>query len=282
MQNSVGISLFVTIVMLSRCSSLVTRRMLRPATTVGSSSSSLSSTSNSGIALNARNVREKIEAKCKELGRDPSEVLLVPVSKTKPNENIMELYNDGWRHFGENYFQELLEKAEALPEDIVWHFIGHLQSGKANRLLREVTNLGVVETVDTIKLANKLNTACEAAERSEKLNIYIQVDTSGEDSKSGVSPGKGMVEMADTIKNDCKSLQITGLMTIGAPGDLTCFDKLVDCRKTLAAHWGVPTESLALSMGMSGDYLQAIERGSTSVRVGSTIFGARDYPNKAK
>ena len=90
MQNSVGISLFVTIVMLSRCSSLVTRRMLRPATTVGSSSSSLSSTSNSGIALNARDVREKIEAKCKELGRDPSEVLLVPVSKTKPNENIME------------------------------------------------------------------------------------------------------------------------------------------------------------------------------------------------
>lgn len=281
MQNRVGFGIFVMAAVLSRCSSLVTRRMWKPATALSSSSMSMSSTSISSIVLNARDVREKIEAKCKELGRDPSEVMLVPVSKTKPNENIMDLYNDGWRHFGENYFQELLEKAEALPKDIVWHFIGHLQSGKANRLLREVPNLGVVETVDTLKLANKLNAACEAAGRSETLKVYIQVDTSGEDSKSGVAPGKDLIALVDSIKAQCSSLQVAGLMTIGAPGDLACFDKLVECRKAVASQWAIPEVSLALSMGMSGDYLEAIERGSTSVRVGSTIFGARDYPSKA-
>ena len=188
----------------------------------------------------------------------------------------MDLYNDGWRHFGENYFQNCWRRPR-LPKDIVWHFIGHLQSGKANRLLREVTNLGEVETVDTMKLANKLNSACEAAQRSEKLKVYIQVDTSGEDSKSGVTPGDELLELVDSIKSKCTSLEIKGLMTIGAPGDLSCFDKLVKCREDVAAHWAIPTDSLQLSMGMSGDYLEAIERGSTSVRVGSTIFGARDY-----
>ena len=274
----VGITLFVTVMIVSRVTSLVQKRL--PWKSLGILGSSSSSTSTSGIAANARAVRMKIDDKCKGLGLDPSDVLLVPVSKTKPNENIMDLYNDGWRHFGENYFQELLEKAEALPKDIRWHFIGHLQSGKANRLIREVTNLAVVETVDSLKLAKKLNVACEAAEREDKLNIYIQVDTSGEESKSGVAPGKDFLVLVDNIKAQCPLIEITGLMTIGAPGDLSCFDKLVQCRVQLAAHWGVSPTSLALSMGMSGDYLEAIERGSTSVRVGSTIFGARDYSEK--
>lgn len=233
-----------------------------------------------GIVANANAVRSKIDARCAELGRDSKSVLLVPVSKTKPQEDIMELYNAGWRRFGENYFQEVLDKAQALPKDIQWHFIGHLQSGKANRLIRDVPNLSVIETVDTLKLASKLNSACELAERKDSLGIYLQVDTSGEDSKSGVGLGKELIALADEIKTQCPLLETRGLMTIGAPGDLTCFDKLVASRATLASHWGVAEDSLALSMGMSGDFLEAIERGSTSVRVGSTIFGARDYPNK--
>ena len=254
--------------------------MLRPPAALHAAMSSAATAS--GIVTNANDVLSKMNERCEKIGRDPTSVLLVPVSKTKPQEAIMELYDAGWRHFGENYFQEMLDKAAALPKDIRWHFIGHLQSGKANRLIRDVPNLAVIETVDTLKLATKLNGACELADRTDALSIYIQVDTSGEDSKSGVShDAAALLELADAVKDKCPRLQVTGLMTIGAPGDLTCFDKLVASRATLAAHWAVPDQSLALSMGMSGDYLDAIERGSTSVRVGSTIFGARDYANKA-
>jgi len=228
------------------------------------------------ISENALNVRQRIEEKCTSCGVAANSVQLIPVSKTKPKEAIMELYDSGFRHFGENYFQELLDKAAELPPDIQWHFIGHLQSSKSNRLIRDVPNLCVVETVDTLKLANKLHNACEVAERPS-LNIYIQVDTSGEDSKSGVSPSK-LSELVENIQSDCSRLNITGLMTIGAPGDLSCFDKLSDCRNKVADFLKVDSDSLALSMGMSGDFEDAIVRGSTSVRVGSTIFGARDYP----
>lgn len=286
MHSSVGLGLFMLVSLLPRAAkafkSAAPRGVPRGMTSsLSSSASGGAGEAASGIVANANVVRAKIDARCAELGRDPKGVLLVPVSKTKPQENIMELYDAGWRHFGENYFQEILDKAAALPKDIQWHFIGHLQSGKANRLVRDVPNLSVIETVDTMKLASKLNNACELAERKEGLGIYLQVDTSGEDSKSGIGLGKELLDLADEIKTKCPLLRTAGLMTIGAPGDLTCFDKLVASRAALASHWGVPEESLALSMGMSGDFIEAVERGSTSVRVGSTIFGARDYPNKA-
>jgi PLP dependent protein len=224
---------------------------------------------------NARYVTKKKNDAAKKNGRDVNAVQLVCVSKTKPAENIQTLYDAGFRVFGENYFQELLEKAATLPQDIKWHFIGNLQSAKASKLVRAVPNLSVVETVDTIKLAKKLNTACEAAGRS-LLSIYIQVDTSGEETKSGVDPAD-VISFVQSIKAECPLLEVAGLMTIGAPDDYTCFDKLVKSRADLAATLGVDPLSLALSMGMSGDYEEAILRGATNVRVGSTIFGARDY-----
>ena len=135
------------------------------------------------IVSNARQVRRLIDEHCESIGREPSSVSLIPVSKTKPVEDIQALYDEGFRHFGENYFQELLEKAANLPDDIQWHFIGHLQSSKSARLVREVPNLSVVETVDSEKLATKLNNGCVLVDR-ENLDIFIQVDTSGEDSKS--------------------------------------------------------------------------------------------------
>jgi PLP dependent protein len=231
------------------------------------------------IVNNAQEVRRLIDEHCGSIGRDAGSVNLIPVSKTKPVEDIQALYNIGYRHFGENYFQELLEKASLLPNDIKWHFIGHLQSSKSARLIREVSNLHVIETVDSMKLAMKLNNGCILANR-DTLDIYIQIDTSGEDTKSGIQPSE-LSAFIEEIQEKCDKLNITGLMTIGAPGDLICFDRLVECAhnsQNLINNKDIPLE---LSMGMSGDYTEAISRGSTAVRVGSTIFGARSYPSTA-
>merc|ERR1719223_661596 len=114
----------------------------------------------------------------------------------------------------------------------------------------------------------------------QTLMIYLQVNTSGEASKSGLIPGDNILEVARSIREECDHLKIGGLMTIGAPGDFSCFDTLVDCRVSLAGDMGMDEHDLDLSMGMSGDFEEAIQRGATNVRVGSTIFGARDYSNK--
>ena len=227
------------------------------------------------LVNNAEYVTKRMDEATISSGRDVSDVRLVCVSKTKPAENIQTLYNAGFRVFGENYFQELLLKVEVLPKDIEWHFIGHLQSAKAMKLVKSVPNLSVVETVDNLKLAQKLDSACKAIERGP-LSIYIQVDTSGEDTKSGVDP-VDLVALVKVIRDECPLLVIAGLMTIGAPEDFTCFDRLAASRVEVAAALGVDPSSLALSMGMSGDYEAAIERGATNIRVGSTIFGARLY-----
>jgi pyridoxal phosphate enzyme (YggS family) len=233
---------------------------------------------NNIIVGNANEVKRRIGQAALNSGKDISLIKLVAVSKTKPISDIMTLYKAGYRSFGENYFQELLDKVPLLPNDIEWHFIGHLQSGKANKLIREVKNLHVVETVDTIKLAKKLDSACETVNR-ESLDIYIQVDTSGEDTKSGI-PIPEVIPLVIEIIESCKRLKVKGLMTIGAPGDLTCFDRLVECRQDVAAAMHLPPENLILSMGMSSDYSDAIERGAGSVRVGSSIFGPRIYEEK--
>jgi pyridoxal phosphate enzyme (YggS family) len=237
------------------------------------------SSSNNNVASNLNVIREKIRVACRENDRPESSVRLVAVSKTKPNELIMEAYQNGHYHFGENYVQELVRKAAELPQDIHWHFIGPLQSNKANLLVRSVVPVSAsltVETVSTLKLANKLDKAMESLEYSHdnKLDIFIQVNTSGEDTKSGVEPEK-VVTLCQDIAKSCPHLRIKGLMTIGAPGDLGCFDTLASCRQQVMDALELST--LELSMGMSDDYEQAIARGATNVRVGSSIFGARDY-----
>lgn len=243
-------------------------------------SSSLESPQLPVVVHNARMVEERVQAAFDRSGRaSSSSVRLVAVSKTKPQQDILALYDAGFRHFGENYFQELVEKAEALPKDIHWHFIGHLQSQKASKLIRDVPSLFMLESIDSEKLASKLNNACENAEREQLLNVLIQVDTSGEDTKSGVGPEE-LLPLVDFIQQQCPKLRLRGLMTIGAPNDMSCFEKLVDHRLQVAQHLGVEAESLELSMGMSGDFEEAIARGSTNVRVGSTIFGERIYNQK--
>lgn len=232
------------------------------------------------IINNAKYVKDKIYETSILCDKDPTTIDLIAVSKTKPASDILTLYNTGHKKFGENYFQELLDKAASLPIDIEWHFIGHLQSQKASKLIREVSNLKCIETIDSVKLALKLNAACEVIDRNV-LDIYIQVDTSGEDTKSGIIPDK-LVDIVQEICEKCPRLRVKGLMTIGAPGDMTCFDRLnasrthlIQSMNNIEKTYDFPTDinDIILSMGMSGDFEEAIKRGSTSVRVGSIIFG---------
>lgn len=244
------------------------------------------------VAFNLQEVQEAIRCVCQDVGRSPEQVRLVAVSKTKPLELLQQAYHCGQRVFGENYAQELVDKAEQMGhdhDDIVWHFIGGLQSNKANMLVKGVVPHGnlVVETVGSIKVATKLNNAMANLDdelpdekKGTTLSVFVQINTSGEDAKSGVSPGDEAIELCQHIIKSCDRLHLMGLMTIGAIGDISNFETLVACRDTVANALSVDPSTLELSMGMSGDYKEAIRYGATNVRVGSTLFGARDYSNK--
>ncbi|PAA89065.1 hypothetical protein BOX15_Mlig025098g1, partial [Macrostomum lignano] len=216
---------------------------------------------------------------------------LVAVSKTKPISDIVAAYSAGQRHFGENYVQELYEKSHS-PEiqsqcpDIRWHFIGHCQSKNVKRL-SQVNNLDTMETVDSEKLANLLHkewTKTSAYESGSKLRVFIQVNTSNEEQKYGCKPNQ-VVGLAGHLLENCPAISLAGLMTIGsleashqAEDGNADFERLVLCRRELTATLKLGGEEhLELSMGMSSDFELAIKMGSTNVRVGSTIFGERNY-----
>ncbi|XP_072378963.1 pyridoxal phosphate homeostasis protein isoform X2 [Diabrotica undecimpunctata] len=210
---------------------------------------------------------------------------LVAVSKTKPANLIVAAYEEGQRHFGENYVQELEEKANnplilEKCKEIKWHLIGHLQSNKVNKVLC-LPNLHLIETVDSQKLASTLNKSWPKFGPPEsKLNIMIQVNTSGEDEKSGILPTQ-VSDVAQFVLKECSNLELKGLMTIGkigydpADGPNPDFLRLKQCRDDLCQSLGLDWKNIELSMGMSTDYEQAVEIGSTNVRVGSSIFGYR-------
>ncbi|OWZ35531.1 YggS family pyridoxal phosphate enzyme [Cryptococcus neoformans] len=216
---------------------------------------------------------------------------LVAVSKLKPASDIKALYDAGYRHFGENYIQEMVDKAAVLPEDIKWHFIGSLQSNKS-KLAASVPNLFILETLSSTKVADLLQKSLPPSRQSE-LNVYLQVNTSGEDSKSGLSPlpsnSAELVDLAVHVIEKCPGLKLLGIMTIGswdASHDPTKPNPDFECLKRTRAELakalaekgvqGAPKEDeLELSMGMSADFVQAIKEGSSSVRVGTRIFGER-------
>ncbi|KAG8053945.1 hypothetical protein GUJ93_ZPchr0001g31395 [Zizania palustris] len=201
-------------------------------------------------------------------GRAAEAVRVVAVGKTKPVSMLRQLYDAGHRCFGENYVQEIVTKAPQLPEDIRWHFIGHLQSNKVKPLLAAIPNLHMVEGVDNEKIANHLDRAVSSLGR-DPLKVLVQVNTSGEESKSGIDPSR-CVELAKHVKLACPHLIFSGLMTIGMK-DYTStpenFKALMNCKLEVCKAIGMPTEHFDLSMGMSGDFEQAIEMGSTSGRV---------------
>eukprot|EP00656_Telonema_subtile_P034203 TRINITY_DN38325_c0_g1_i1.p1 TRINITY_DN38325_c0_g1~~TRINITY_DN38325_c0_g1_i1.p1 ORF type:complete len:167 (-),score=60.63 TRINITY_DN38325_c0_g1_i1:3-503(-) len=150
------------------------------------------------------------------------------------------------------------------------------RSNKAG-LVAGIANCVAVETVDTAKLATKLNQGCEKAGREDLLKVYIQVNTSGEESKGGVPDKAAAAELAAFVRAECPKLNFTGLMTIGKPGEVGDFEVLQECRAYVCEQLELELAACELSMGMSGDYETAVQYGSTNIRVGSSIFGARDY-----
>jgi len=264
----------------------VSRRVFNSSSTSNSSNgvkskmAAFEPSTNTHIVDNLKLVQSKVEQAGVAAERDPSKLKLCAVGKTKPAGDIQLLYDVGHRLFGENYAQELIEKSAILPPDIQWHFIGSLQSNKVKPLLRDVPNLECIQTVSSEKLATKLSNAVSELNRA-CLDVYVQIDTSGEDTKSGILPEEATGLVTHIVAN-CPNISIRGLMTIGAPGDLSCFDKLVEVREEVARFLRVDSASLELSMGMSGDFEEAIAKGATVIRCGSNIFGVRDYSNKSK
>ena len=161
--------------------------------------------STSTVAQNIDAIKEKIQNALKDSDKT-SYTNLVAVTKRIKKDLIRQAYDHGERHFGENYFQSLKRRSVSLPSDIKWHFIGHLQSNKAKGLA-EIENLHVVETVDSLKLAQKLDNAC--ASLNKTLNIFLQINSSGEDTKSGLPPTEVM-DIVDKIMNEHKNLNLTG------------------------------------------------------------------------
>lgn len=226
---------------------------------------------------------------------------LIAVSKLKPAADILALHNPpaSHLHFGENYLQELLEKSRLLPPSIRWHFIGGLQSNKCVMLARDVRGLWAVESVDSEKKASLLDKGW--GERSpqvqqeqeegqgQKLRVFVQVNTSGEENKSGIDPGAAATTLCRFIQDKCPRLQLQGVMTIGAIArskettpeneneDFLC---LRDTRDRIVKELGL--DALELSMGMSEDFEGAIALGSNEVRVGTTIFGDRPLKSEAR
>ncbi|KAG4956278.1 hypothetical protein AAZX31_15G105700 [Glycine max] len=225
-------------------------------------------------------VQDRVQAAAERSGRNVQEIRVVAASKTKPVSALREVYDAGLRCFGENYVQELLQKAPQLPDDIQWHLIGNLQSNKVKPLIAAVPNLACVETVDDKKIANFLDRAVANVGR-KPLKVFVQVNTSGETSKFGVEPAL-CVDLVKHITN-CPNLEFSGLMTIGMLDYSSTpenFETLSNCRSEVCKALGISETQCELSMGMTGDFEQAIEMGSTNVRIGTAIFGAREYPPK--
>ncbi|KAK1125628.1 hypothetical protein K0M31_005189 [Melipona bicolor] len=240
------------------------------------------------LIANLKVVRDKINVASarRPLEYKYFEPRLVAVSKFKPVELIVDAYKAGQRHFGENYVNELVEKGNhpSILEtctDICWHFIGHLQRNKINKLLT-TPNLYIIETVDTEKIASALNAAWSKYRTHEnlKLKIMVQVNTSNEQEKSGCESTQ-VCSLVQHIIDNCISLEFVGLMTIGMFGydvtkgpnpDFLC---LKECREKVSKELGIDSKKIELSMGMSNDYEHAVELGSTNVRVGTAIFGER-------
>lgn len=206
----------------------------------------------------------------------PANVKLVAVSKTHPAEAIQEVYNLGQRVFGENKVQEMVAKQPVLPNDIQWHLIGHLQSNKVKYVAEFVDT---IESVDSEKLLEEINK--QAAKHNRKIKVLLQVKIAEEDSKTGMEVSETKELFLKYIQGYFENVEITGLMGIGTFTDDTEQTKREFLfLKRLFDQLSIQKKLETLSMGMSGDYQLAIECGSTSVRIGSSIFGARDYNNK--
>ncbi|MGN0382647.1 MAG: YggS family pyridoxal phosphate-dependent enzyme [Eubacterium sp.] len=227
------------------------------------------------IKDNLEDVEKNIVAACKKSGRNRNEVTLIAVSKTKPVEAIQEVLAENIYEFGENKVQELCDKYESLPNNIHWHLIGHLQRNKVKYLVGKVH---LIHSVDSLRLAEQIEH--DFGKHDLTANILIQVNVANEETKFGLDTSEVLELITETAK--LPHVKIKGLMTVAPftdnPEDnRQIFAKLKQLSVDIAAK-NIDNVSMdILSMGMSGDYQVAIEEGATMIRVGTNIFGARNY-----
>lgn len=227
------------------------------------------------VCENYLTVEEKVKEACRRAGRNRDEVTLIAVSKTKPMSMIEELLPLGVVDFGENKVQELTAKEEALPSGIHWHMIGHLQRNKVKYIVDKAC---LIHSVDSLRLAETVSQ--EAEKKGVTANILIEVNVAGEDSKFGVSPDE-TAALAEAISK-LPNIAVRGLMTIApfvenAEENREVFRNLRKLSVDIEEKKFNNVTMAVLSMGMTGDYEVAIEEGATMVRVGTGIFGERDY-----
>ncbi len=230
---------------------------------------------NDRIRENLTAVKQNITNACKKSGREAESVRLVAVSKTRPVEDLQEAYVCGCRDFGENKVQELVEKYEAMPKDIRWHMIGHLQRNKVKYIVDKVY---LIHSVDSVRLAEEISK--EALKKDVTVSVLVEVNVAGEESKFGT-----MAEEAVSLVEEIAKLPgicVKGLMTIApyvenAEENRLYFAKLKQIYVDII-HKNIDNVFMEeLSMGMTGDYEIAILEGATYVRVGTGIFGERQY-----
>lgn len=232
--------------------------------------------SDQDIAQNLTSIQQSIEESCNNVGRDPKEISLVAVSKTKPNEDILEAITAGQLHFGENRMKELEDKMASIPNpDVVWHFIGNLQTNKIKYIADRVNWIHSVEKAKYLKEINK-----RAKKANRVINALVQVNISDEKQKGGCKPE----DLAEILKSaqDYEYVCVKGLMGMATftddPEDVRSEFRLL--KELFDSHQNYNTGSVQLehlSMGMTNDLKVAIEEGSTMVRIGSAIFGERNY-----
>ena len=227
------------------------------------------------VAENLAQVQKNINESCSKINRDPNEVTLIAVSKTKPVEMLKEAYDAGARVFGENKVQEIVDKYDQMPSDVKWHMIGHLQRNKVKYIVDKVA---MIHSVDSLRLAETIEK--EAAKKAVIVPILIEVNVAQEESKFGLKPEE-VLPLIEEI-SDFSHIQIKGLMTIApyvdnAEENREIFRELKKLSVDIAAKNINNVTMSVLSMGMTGDYMVAVQEGATMVRVGTGIFGARNY-----
>ncbi len=225
------------------------------------------------LQKNIKIVEDRIAERCLKSGRKIEEITLVAVSKLNPVSAILDAFNNGIKHFGENKAQELRDKAEEIKADLRWHFIGHLQTNKVKYVARSAE---LIHSVDSIKLAKEIQKRAEIENKIQK--VLLEIKTSEEATKFGITDEKTLIQLLEFIGNT-DNVEAVGLMTM-APytGDekvvRDCFSSLYRLKEKMTTR-GFMLEHL--SMGMTNDFEYAIEEGATILRIGTAIFGERNY-----
>ena len=224
---------------------------------------------------NLQSVEENIKKACEKAGRKREDVTLIAVSKTKPVEMLQEIYDQNIRNFGENKVQEMCDKMEVLPKDIKWHMIGHLQTNKIKYIIGKTE---LIHSVDSLHLAQEISK--QAVKHDVQTDILIEINIANEQTKFGIDAGD-TIQLVREIAA-LPNIHIKGLMTIAPfvenPEDNRLYFRRIHQLSVDITNKNIDNVNMdILSMGMTGDYMVAIEEGATMVRVGTGIFGERNY-----